>query len=148
MFDPAVDWETSRHGVPHMNRLYLGMAVLVLSVAATSCGDPTGDLRGDADHIVATPSSITLDQGATQNVVVRVVDAQGNELGEPVSAITVDPSNLVTVTIDTTFLVGTDTTEGGLIPEPTRTQLVVTGGERAAGKITVTAGGKTLDIPV
>jgi hypothetical protein len=131
-----------------MNRLYLGMAVLVLSVAATSCGDPTGDLRGDADHIVASPTTITLDQGEVQNVVVRVVDAQGNELSEPLTAVTVNPPTLVSVTIDTTFLVGTDTAEGGLIPDPTRTQLVVTGGELASGTINVTAGGKSLDIPV
>jgi hypothetical protein len=43
--------------------------------------------------------------------------------------------------------VGTDTA-GGQIPTPTRTQLVVTGGARNAGTITVTAAGKTLDIPV
>lgn len=131
-----------------MNRLSLGMAVLVLSMAATSCGDPTGDLRGDVSKLVATPSAITLDQGATQNVVVRAVDEQGNELVAPVDGITVNPANLVTVTIDSSFLAGTDTTGEAQIPTPTKTQLVVTGVERNAGTITVSAAGKTLDIPV
>jgi hypothetical protein len=131
-----------------MNRLSLGMAVLVLSVAATSCGDPTGDLRGDVSKLVATPSAVTLDQGATQNVVVRAVDEQGNEVLAPVDGITVNPSNLVTVTIDSTFLAGTDTSGQAQIPDPTKTQLVVTGVERNAGTITVSAGGQTLDIPV
>ena len=131
-----------------MNRLYHGMAVLVLSLAATSCGDPTGDLRGNIDRLLATPSAITLDQGATQNVIVRAVDEQGNELVAPVEGITVNPGDVVTVTIDSTFLAGTDTTGEKLIPTPTETRLVVTGVSRNAGTITVSAGGKSLDIPV
>jgi hypothetical protein len=131
-----------------MNRLYLGMAVLVLSVAATSCGDPTGDLRGNPDKVIATPSSITLDQGATENVIVSVVDEQGNELPEPVTDITVSPASLATVVIDPTFLAGTDTTGDPQIPDPTRTQLVVTAVERNAGTVTVTAGGKSVAIPI
>ncbi|HET6797179.1 MAG TPA: hypothetical protein VFH40_08475 [Gemmatimonadales bacterium] len=131
-----------------MNRLSLGTAVLVLSVAAASCGDPTGDLRGNVDKLVATPSAVTLDQGATQNVVVRAVDEQGNEVIAPVDAISVNPANLVTVTIDSSFLAGTDTTGQAQIPTPTKTQLVVTGVDRNAGTITVSAAGKTLDIPV
>ncbi|MFL5403435.1 MAG: hypothetical protein ACJ8BF_11530 [Gemmatimonadales bacterium] len=131
-----------------MNRLYLGMAVLVLSVAVTSCGDPTGDLRGNPAKVVATPSSITLDQGATQNVIVSVVDEQGNELPEPVTDVTVSPASLATVVIDPTFLAGTDTTGQPQIPDPTRTQLVVTAVERNAGTVTVTAGGKSVAIPI
>jgi hypothetical protein len=124
------------------------MAVLVLSVAAISCGDPTGDLRGGPDKLVATPSSITLDQGATQNVVVRAVDAQGNEVVAAVDGITVNPAGLATVTIDSSFLAGTDTTGQAQIPTPTKTQLVVTGVDRNAGTITVSAAGKSVDIPI
>jgi hypothetical protein len=131
-----------------MNRLYLGMAVLVLSVPTTSCGDPTADLRGNPEKLLATPSAVTLDQGATQNVVVRAVDEQGNDVVAPVDDINVNPPGLVTVAIDSNFLIGTDTTNPGLIPTPTRTQLVVTGVERNAGTVTVTAAGMTLDIPV
>jgi hypothetical protein len=131
-----------------MNRLCHGTVVLVACVTALSCGgDPTGDLRGDPERLSAEPSSIFIDQGVTQAVTVRALDEQGNELLAPVTAIAVNPAGLVDVTIDSTYLVGTDTTAPGVIAS-TRTRLSVTGVNRAAGTVTVTAAGLTLDIPV
>ena len=130
-----------------MNRLCHGTVVLVACVTALSCGDPTGDLRGDPDRLSADPSSLFIDQGVTEAVTVRALDQQGNELAAPVTNIAVNPAGLVDVTIDPTFLVGTDTTAPGAIPS-TRTRLSVTGLNRAAGTVTVTAAGLTLDIPV
>jgi hypothetical protein len=130
-----------------MNRLCHGTVVLVACVTALSCGDPTGDLRGDPDRLSADPSSLFIDQGVTEAVTVRALDQQGNELAAPVTDIAVNPAGLVDVTIDSTFLVGTDTANPGVIPS-TRTRLSVTGVNRASGTVTVTAAGLTLDIPV
>jgi hypothetical protein len=131
-----------------MNRLYHGMAVLVIWVVGSSCGDPTGDLRGGPDRVAADPSALFLDQGETQNVIIRVLDEQGNEGASTVTNIMVSPADLATVTIDSSFLAGTDTTRNTQIPDPTRTQLVVTAGSRAAGFIEVTASGLKDTIPV
>lgn len=130
-----------------MNRLCHGTVVLVACVTALSCGDPTGDLRGDPDRLSADPASIFIDQGVTEAVTVRALDQQGNELAAPVTNIAVNPAGLVDVSIDSTFLVGTDTAAPGVI-QSTRTRLNVTGVTRAAGTVTVTAAGLTLDIPV
>ena len=130
-----------------MNRLCHGTVVLVACVTALSCGDPTGDLRGDPSRVSSEPSSLFIDQGATEAVTVRVVDAQGNELNAPVTDIEVSPAGLVDVRIDSTFLIGTDTTAPGFI-DGTRTRLNVTGGNRAAGTIIVHAGGLSDTIPV
>jgi hypothetical protein len=131
-----------------MKRLYHGLAVLALCIIASSCGDPTGNLRGSPDRVTSDPSAIFIDQGATQNIIVRVLDEQGNELADPITDITVSPANLVTVTIDSSFLAGTDTTSPSRIPSPTRTQLVVSGVTLNSGFIAVTAGGKSDTIPV
>lgn len=130
-----------------MNRLCHGTVVLVACVTALSCGDPTGDLRGNPERLSAEPASLFIDQGATQQVTVRVIDEQGNELAAPVTDIVVSPVGLVDVSIDSTFLVGTDTTSPGVI-QSTRTRLTVTGVDRAAGIIIVTAGGLSDTIPV
>jgi hypothetical protein len=98
--------------------------------------------------VTADPSALFVDQGETQNVVIRVLDDQGNELASTVTSLVVSPAGLVTVTIDSSLLAGTDTTGPAQIEEPTRTRLVVTGGSRAAGFIEVTASGLTDTIPV
>ncbi|MEP7226675.1 MAG: hypothetical protein ABI785_04895 [Gemmatimonadales bacterium] len=130
-----------------MNRLCHGTVVLVACVTALSCGDPTGDLRGNPERLSADPASLFIDQGATQQITVRAVDAQGNELAAPVTNIAVSPAGLVDVSIDSTYLAGTDTVAPGVI-QSTRTRISVVGVARAAGTITVTAAGLTLDIPV
>lgn len=130
-----------------MNRLCHGTVVLVACVAALSCGDPTGDLRGSPTRVTSDPSTLFIDQGVTEGVTIRVLDEQGNELEAPVDNIAVAPAGMVTVAIDNTFLPGTDTTTPGAIPA-TRTRLNVTGAQLTAGTITVTAGGLDLAIPV
>jgi hypothetical protein len=124
------------------------MAVLAVWLAGSSCGDPTSNLRSGPDRVTADPSSITLDQGESQDVIIRVLDEQGNELASTVTDVAINPAGLVNASIDSSFLAGTDTTGTSQIPEPTRTKLVVVGGSLAAGTITVTASGKQLVIPV
>jgi hypothetical protein len=130
-----------------MTRLLHGSVVLALCAALMSCGDPTADLRGGPSRIVADPSALFLAQGETKNVTVRVLDDQGNELSEPVSITSFAPT-LVTVSIDSGFLPGTDTTTAGQIPDPTRTRLIVTGVGRDSGSVVLSAGGVLDTLPV
>ena len=64
-----------------MNRFRSGLVPLFAVVALLSCNsEPTGDLRGDACCLVATPSQLFIELGQTKLVRVGAVDAQGNPL--------------------------------------------------------------------
>jgi hypothetical protein len=85
-----------------MNRVTRGTVLLAAVLVAMSCeGDPTGDLRNGADHIVATPSAIFLTSGDSTNVVIEVVDKQGNRLQGKFDLLGFDQG--ITVVSDTTF---------------------------------------------
>ena len=130
-----------------MTRLRIGPVVLAVCVAALSCGDPTSNLRNGAARIVADPTALFLAQGEKKAVTVRVLDEQGNELADPVQISSFDPA-LVDVTIDSTYLPGTDTTSPGPIPSATRTRMLITGVGRNSGVVVITAGDQTLNLPV
>jgi hypothetical protein len=69
-----------------MKPRFSSLAVLVASVALGSCGsDPTDSYRGEPVDIVAQPTSLFLERGQTKQVVVEVVDQQGNPLLEDVT---------------------------------------------------------------
>ena len=130
-----------------MNRLLFGLVVFMVSVAALSCGDPTGDLRGGPAKVVTDPSSLFLTEGQTKSFEVRVLDDQGNELPDPV-VLESFPSALVDAEIDSTFLLGTDTVQRTPLPTKTRTKINVTGIARDSGTIVVTSGGLAADVPI
>jgi hypothetical protein len=130
-----------------MNRLLVGLVVLAMSVAALSCGDPTGSLRGGATKVVTDPSLLFLTEGQTKSFEVRVLDEQGNELADSVTLETF-PSAVVDVKVDSAFLLGTDTTQPGPIPSKTRTKFNVTAMARDSGTIVVGSGGLTASVPV
>ena len=129
-----------------MNRLLFGAVVLAMSIPALSCGDPTSSLRGGATRVEADPTSLFVTQGQTTQIIVRVLDEQGNELPDTVTF--TSPSSAVTVAYDPTFLVGTDTTNpGATLPSKTRTRLLLTGVTVDTGHVTVSSGNLSRDIP-
>lgn len=129
-----------------MNRLLYGLAMLGVSLAGVSCGDPTADLRGGPNQVVADPSSLFLTEGQTTGIIVRVLDEQGNELSDTVTFATA--SSLVDVQYDPTFLVGTDTTApGATVPSKTRTKILAKGVGVGTGTLTVSSGSLSTDIP-
>jgi hypothetical protein len=131
-----------------MNRLLYGLAVLGVSLVGVGCGDPTASLRSGPAKIVADPTSLFLANGQTATVIVRVLDDQGNELQDTVTASTTAGST-VTVKVDSTFLVGTDTTNPGApVPLKTRSKFLVTGGGVSSDTVVFSAGGLTLQVPV
>ncbi|TFG47569.1 MAG: hypothetical protein E4H38_07910, partial [Gemmatimonadales bacterium] len=86
-----------------MNRVTRGTVLLAAVLVAMSCeGDPTGDLRNGADHLVATPSAIFLTSGDSANIVIEVVDKQGNRLQGKFELLSFDTPG-ITVVPDTTF---------------------------------------------
>jgi hypothetical protein len=106
-------------------------------------GDPTSDIRDNgASRILADPTVLFLDKGATGNVDLQQVDAQGNQL--PTNFTVTSASSLAPVVQDTTFLETTNQTNLN-----TKERFVVTGGDYVETSLSVTsATGDTLTIPV
>lgn len=132
-----------------MNRLLSCTVVLAACFAAFSCGDPTADLRSGPAKIVSDPTSLIMNRGQTKAVVVRVTDDQGNELADSVSV--TFPTGLVSVRVDSTFLVSTDTTTPpGQIPSTgrTRTKFLITGEGSDSGTVVFNSGDLSLNVPV
>jgi hypothetical protein len=124
-----------------MKRSMCGLIVLAAATALWSCsGDPTEGLRG-AERVVADPSSVFLDQGASEFVVVQVLDEQGNQAVVDFEAQSVGPG--ITVEQDTTFL---ETTIGTHLE--TRQRFIVTGTAPTATSFQLVSGGQSITIPV
>ena len=132
-----------------MNRVTRGTVVLAAALVVMSCeGDPMGDLRNGADHLVATPSAIFLTSGASDAVVVEVVDKQGNRLQSSFSIDFAAPG--ITVVGDTAY--NNVYNNKGVLVEPskwTRARFLITATANTGNlSFTIKAGGKSLDIPV
>jgi len=118
-----------------------GITLIAAAAGLWSCnGDPTGDVR-EGERIIADPSSVFLDEGATQFVTVELVDGQGNQLATDFAAQNVGGG--ITVAEDPTFL---QTTIGTRLP--TQDRFVVTGLTPSVSSFEVVAGDTTLTIPV
>lgn len=125
-----------------MKPRFSGLVVLVASVALGSCsGDPTDSYRGEPVGIVANPTALFLERGQTQQVIVEVIDEQGNPLPEDVSFA---GGTGITVVEDTAYL-QTSTTEQQ--PKYERA-FNVTANELVSTSFTVTGGGQTGDVIV
>lgn len=118
-----------------------GLVVLTAAVVLGSCSsDPTDNLRGEA-KVVATPSTVTVNQGATEFVTVELVDELGSSLAADFTVQNVGPG--ITVVKDSTFL----PTAGG--PLQTSARFVVAGTAPAASSFQIVAGGAAPDtVPV
>jgi hypothetical protein len=122
-----------------MKRSMCGLIVLAAVTVLWSCkGDP---IDPSGERILADPSSVFLDQGASEFVVVQMVDNQGNQLAADFEAQSVGPG--ISVVKDTTFL---QTTIGTTLE--TRERFIVTGTAPTASSFQVVSGGQTITIPV
>lgn len=85
-----------------MNRLTSGLAALSSLLLVAGCnGDATDSLRGPITDVVASPSQVFIELGATKKVDVSAVDAQGNQLTEAFEVTSVGSG--ITVTRDSSF---------------------------------------------
>jgi hypothetical protein len=137
-----------------MNRLISGMvasfAVLVLASCST---DPTDDLRGGVDKLVASPGQLFLEPGGSEQVEVGAVDAQGNQLSFAYTVTTVGPG--ITVRRDSTYLPIYVNDTLLTVPETApKMRFVVTAnpftgaGSFPVTSFTVTGGGDSVVVPV
>ncbi|MBA3759407.1 MAG: pre-peptidase C-terminal domain-containing protein [Gemmatimonadales bacterium] len=124
-----------------MKRLLRGLGVLAVPVAFLSCsGDPTSGFR-EPSEITASPSTVFINVGESKQVVVSLVDEQGNQIATDFEISAVGTG--VTVQQDTAFL---HTTAGLSIPNQVRYDVSATG--IANSSFTVSAGGISRVIPV
>ncbi len=125
-----------------MKRQMCGMFVLAATAGLWACsGDPTGDFVGQDVTIQSNPTSIFLPQGSSKEVIISVTDAQGN--GSDITDFSVTAaSGGISVQIDSTYL------NTSVNPLGTGRRLFVTGASPGASSFTITANGKTLDVPV
>jgi hypothetical protein len=126
-----------------MKRLLCGSVVLAASLGLVSCNsDPTSDFRNGPSEILADPSTIFLDQGTQDAVVVTLVDDQGDPLPANFEVSATGPG--ITVERNPDFL---GTTVGA--PLEAQAQFIVTAGDAAtASSFTLTTGDLSLEIPV
>ena len=132
-----------------MNRLTSGMVPLCALLLVVGCqGDPTAPLRDNGvDKLVASPSQMFLQLGASKVVDVGAVDAQGNPL-EFDYLVTATGSG-ITVARDSTFLpVYVNDTLLAVPPQAPIFQFKVVATAYGATSFTVSAGGKDVVIPV
>jgi hypothetical protein len=123
-----------------MKRWLRGSVVLATAVGMWSCsGDPTDSFRGSTSAITATPTSLFLPEGETKAVIVQAVDDQGNPLA---STFTTSVGSGITVVEDTTFLPSNGA------PIQGQTRYLVTANTFVGSSFTVSADGKSLEIPV
>jgi pre-peptidase len=127
-----------------MKHLMCGLVVLAAAAVLGSCnGDPTGDIRGQGQQIIADPTAVVVSQGAQKFVLVERRDEQGNQEAADFQVRSVAPG--ITVTKDLTFL-PTNTTPPSTLQ--TRARFIVTGVDLLNSAFTVEGGGDTLRVPV
>ena len=131
-----------------MNRFRSGLVPLFALLAVVGCGsEPTEDLRGDPTKLVASPSQLFLEVGATKTVEVGARDAQGNRLQFDYQVTATGPG--ITVRRDSTFLpIFVDDSTLQAPPTAERFRFIVEGNGYTATSFTVSAGGLELEIPV
>jgi pre-peptidase len=125
-----------------MKRMMCGLAVITMAAASWSCnGDPTSDIRGQGEHVIADPTHVVIGLGSQKFVTLQELDVQGNQQAVDFDVRNVGPG--ITVVEDTTYLL---TTVGTHLQ--TSQRFVVTGSDLVNSSFTVGTGSDTLQIPV
>lgn len=130
-----------------MNRILRGAVLLAVTAVLGGCNTEPDQLKdGAPDHIVAEPGIIVVNAGDSIPIKLRLVDAQGTSLLEPISISNIGAG--ISVSADSLYrpIFHGDT----LVFNPTTTELrvVVAGSGLVKTSFDVAAGGKTLTVPV
>jgi hypothetical protein len=125
------------------------LTFLALTSILGCAADPTGDLHGGPDHLVATPSTLYVGNGTTATVIVSSVDEQGNQVEDDFRLAPADVGANISVSLDTTYS-RVRNEAGVLVPDPhaTRVRYNITTNAYVESEFTVRAGGRSITIPV
>ena len=131
-----------------MNRNVRSSVLLAACVALWSCtSDPTGDLGGTPDHLIADPSTIFVVAGDTEILEIQLYDDQGGPMATSYTVSNASPN--IDVTVDEEFLPEYDKDGNLVTPENVlRLRVAVTGLSAASTSFTVSAEGVDLVVPV
>lgn len=125
-----------------MNAVKNCLAVLAAAVVLASCSaDPTSSLAGKA-ILTATPGTVAIRVGESQQVVASAIDALGGPTDGNFTITNPTPANFTAV-VDTSYT----TVYAGARPA-TRTRIVVTALKESDGSFTISGTGGSLVIPV
>lgn len=131
-----------------MTRLIRGSVVLAACVGLWSCGtDSTSSEAGVPFKIVSLPSVVFIKQDSSQLIAFQLVDELDGQIPEQWKI--TSPSPLFTVTLDSTYRPVYNADGSLTLPgEQTEVRATITGVALGIDSFTVSAGGKTLNIPV
>jgi len=131
-----------------MKRLIVGSLVSASLYVSLACsGDPTESLRNGIQQVNAAPTQVFVQLGRTSNVDATATDEQGNLITTSFEAS--GASSALTVIRDTTFQpIFVNDTQAVAPAEATTFRFKVTANALAADTFTITAGGKSVDVPV
>lgn len=131
-----------------MTRMIRGSVLLAACVGLWSCSsDPTADEAGVPYKIVALPSSVIIKQDSAQLIEFQLVDQLDGQIPEQWT-ITANSPNF-SVDLDSTYRVVYNTDGTLTLPDSqTQVRATITGTSLGNSSFTVSAGGKSLVIPV
>lgn len=133
-----------------MTRMIRGSVLLAACVGAWACtSDPTSDEAGKASSIEALPTVVIVKQDSSQLIGFRLVDELGGTLAENWTIS--NSSTLFSVALDSSYrpVYGGSGDSILTLPEKqTEVRATIAGLQLGSGSFTVSAGGKSLTIPV
>ncbi len=132
-----------------MTRMIRGSVLLAACVGVLSCtgGDPTSGSPGVPDKIVSLPGVVFVDANASQLIAFQLVDDNGGQIPTAwsIGATTAG----FTVAVDSSFRPVYNSDGSLTLPaEQTEIRATISGLTPSSGSFTVSAGGKSLTVPV
>lgn len=132
-----------------MTRMIRGSVLLAACVGVLSCtgGDPTSGSPGVPDKIVSLPGVVFVDANASQLIAFQLVDDNGGQIPTAwsIGATTAG----FTIAVDSSFRPVYNSDGSLTLPaEQTEIRATISGLTPSSGSFTVSAGGKSLTVPV
>lgn len=131
-----------------MKRILRGAVLLAVTAVLGACGTEPDQVKGGvADHIVADPGVVFISRADSQSVKIRLEDAQGTALHDPISISNVGAG--INVRADSAFRpIFTNGDSLVFNTNGTELRVWVSTSALANSSFTINAGGLTLDVPV
>jgi hypothetical protein len=131
-----------------MKRILRGAVLLAVTAVLGACGTEPDQVKGGvADHIIADPGVVFISRADSQSVKIRLEDAQGTALHDPISISNVGAG--INVRPDSAFRpIFTNGDSLVFNTNGTELRVWVSTSALANSSFTINAGGLTLNVPV